>query len=50
MYVHGGFAVHHFDRALVDALAEGWQLHDIRPFEEGEPPRRLWRITRTTPH
>jgi len=49
IYEHGGFAVHYFDRALVDDLAEGWELHDIHPFEEGDLPRRLWRITQTTP-
>lgn len=49
VYEHNGFAVHYFDRALVDDLADGWELHDIHPFEEGELPRRLWRITQTTP-
>jgi SAM-dependent methyltransferase len=44
IFEHGGFAVHFFDRRLVDALAVGW---DPRPFEEGELPRRLWRVTRT---
>jgi SAM-dependent methyltransferase len=45
IYEHGGFAVHYFARDLVPALAEGWTLVDIHAFEEGELPRRLWRIT-----
>jgi SAM-dependent methyltransferase len=48
IYEHGGFAVHYFDRPLVDDLAAGWILHDVHPFEEGDLPRRLWRITQTT--
>jgi SAM-dependent methyltransferase len=47
IYEHGGFAVHFFNRALVDALAEGWTLIEVHPFEEGELPRQLWRITQT---
>ncbi|MFF2748336.1 methyltransferase domain-containing protein [Kitasatospora sp. NPDC058048] len=49
IWEHGGFAVHFFPRELVDALAEGWRLTDVHPFEEGELPRRLWRITQETP-
>jgi SAM-dependent methyltransferase len=45
IYEYGGFAVHFFDRALVDSLAEGWDLLDLHPFEEGELPRLLWRVT-----
>jgi SAM-dependent methyltransferase len=45
IYEHGGFAVHFFPRALVDELAEGWELREVHPFEEGELPRRLWRVT-----
>ncbi|MFI6599503.1 class I SAM-dependent methyltransferase [Nonomuraea sp. NPDC050536] len=45
IYEHGGFAVHFFDRALVDSLAEGWTSPEIHPFTEGDLPRRLWRIT-----
>ena len=41
----GGFAVHFFDRALVDQLATGYELIDRTDFEEGSLPRRLWRIT-----
>lgn len=49
IYEHGGFAVHFFPRALVDDLADGWQLREVHPFTEGELPRRLWRITQTVP-
>ncbi|MBD0676672.1 class I SAM-dependent methyltransferase [Streptomyces sp. CBMA156] len=49
IWEHGGFAVHFFPRELVDALAEGWRLTDVHPFEEGGLPRRLWRITQETP-
>ncbi|MFF3227174.1 methyltransferase domain-containing protein [Nocardia suismassiliense] len=47
IYEHGGFAVHFFDRTLVDDLAEGWTLNEVHSFEEGELPRRLWRVTQT---
>lgn len=49
IYEHGGFAVHFFTRRLVDDLATGWTLDEVHPFEEGELPRRLWRITQTLP-
>ncbi|MFF2146288.1 class I SAM-dependent methyltransferase [Kitasatospora sp. NPDC058190] len=49
IWEHGGFAVHFFPRELVDRLAEGWHLADVHPFEEGDLPRRLWRITQETP-
>jgi SAM-dependent methyltransferase len=49
IYEHGGFAVHFFSRDLVDSLAEGWILEEVHPFEEGDLPRRLWRITQTLP-
>ena len=44
IYEHGGFAVHYFDRALVDALARDWGLNEVRAFEEGGLPRKLWRV------
>ena len=46
---HGGFAVHFFDRTLVDTLATGWELREIHPFDEGDLPRRLWRVPQTLP-
>ncbi|MEV4477337.1 hypothetical protein [Nonomuraea sp. NPDC049504] len=45
VFNHSGFAVYFFDRALVDRLAEGWQLRQVHPFSEGELPRQLWRVT-----
>ncbi|ANZ15207.1 class I SAM-dependent methyltransferase [Streptomyces noursei] len=49
IYEHGGFAVHFFSRRLVDDLAEGWCPAEVHAFEEGELPRRLWRVTQTLP-
>ncbi|ORW87487.1 6-O-methylguanine DNA methyltransferase [Mycobacterium riyadhense] len=43
----GGFAVHFFSRELVESLAADWILDDVQAFEEGELPRRLWRVTAT---
>ena len=48
-YEHGGFVVHFFDRALVDHLAEGFDLLDVTDFAEGDLPRRLWRVTMRRP-
>ncbi|MEU9716236.1 class I SAM-dependent methyltransferase [Streptomyces sp. NPDC047976] len=47
IFEHGGFAVHFFDQALVEALADGWSLEEVHAFEEGELPRRLWRVTQS---
>ncbi len=44
-YETGGFAVHFFDRPLVERLAAGFELEDVTAFEEGGLPRRLWRVT-----
>jgi SAM-dependent methyltransferase len=49
IFEHGGFAVHFFDRPLVDALADGWDDLQVHAFEEGELPRRLWRVTQRRP-
>ncbi|MDX2697744.1 class I SAM-dependent methyltransferase [Streptomyces ipomoeae] len=49
IYEHGGFAVHFFPRELVDGLADGWQLEEAHAFEEGDLPRRLWRVTQSLP-
>ncbi|MEU4114541.1 class I SAM-dependent methyltransferase [Kitasatospora sp. NPDC028055] len=49
IWEHGGFAVHFFPRELVDRLAEGWHLAEVHAFEEGDLPRRLWRITQEIP-
>ncbi|UQA97379.1 methyltransferase domain-containing protein [Streptomyces halobius] len=49
IFEHGGFAVHFFDHSLVDTLAKGWMLKEADAFEEGDLPRRLWRITQALP-
>ncbi|WP_210571389.1 class I SAM-dependent methyltransferase [Streptomyces sp. GESEQ-4] len=49
IFEHGGFAVHFFDRTLVEELAEDWEGVDVYAFEEGELPRRLWRVTQRLP-
>ncbi|MFI9586005.1 methyltransferase domain-containing protein [Streptomyces sp. NPDC052236] len=49
IFEHGGFAVHFFDRGLVDALADGWDFQEVHAFEEGELPRCLWRVTQSLP-
>ncbi|MGW3497623.1 class I SAM-dependent methyltransferase [Streptomyces sp. NPDC001020] len=49
IWERGGFSVHFFARDLVDTLADGWELNEVHAFEEGELPRRLWRITQTRP-
>ncbi|MGV9884084.1 class I SAM-dependent methyltransferase [Streptomyces sp. NPDC003006] len=47
IFEHGGFAVHFFPRHLVDSLADGWTLDEVHAFEEGDLPRRLWRVTQS---
>lgn len=49
LYENGGFIVHFFDEALVQRLAQGFELQDILAFEEGNLPRRLWQITMRRP-
>ncbi|WP_198358697.1 class I SAM-dependent methyltransferase [Streptomyces fildesensis] len=49
IWQQGGFAVHFFQRDLVDSLADGWTLDEVHAFEEGSLPRRLWRVTQTLP-
>jgi SAM-dependent methyltransferase len=45
MFENGGFIVHFFDHPLVERLAKGFTILEVAEFEEGELPRRLWRIT-----
>lgn len=45
LYENGGFVVHFFDPVLVERLASGFEIEDWTEFEEGDLPRRLWRIT-----
>lgn len=44
-----GFVVHFFSRDLVERLARGFDLLDVTEFEEGELPRRLFRVTQRKP-
>ncbi len=43
----GGYAVHFFSRDLLESLASGWTIEEVHDFEEGDLPRRLWRVTAT---
>ncbi len=45
IFESGGFIVHFFDEPLVDRLAAGFDVVDRAEFEEGELPRKVWRIT-----
>jgi len=49
MYEAGGFVVHFFGRELVERLARGFELLEVAEFEEGELPRRLFRVTQRRP-
>ena len=45
LYEMNGFVVHYFDRAMVDRLAEGFDLLDVEELEEGSLPRKLFQVT-----
>ena len=45
MLENGGFVVHFFSDALVRELSDGFELVEVEPFNEGELPRQLWRVT-----
>ena len=49
MYEAGGFVVHFFSRELVERLARGFELLEVAEFEEGDLPRRLFRVTQRRP-
>ena len=49
IYEDEGFVVHFFDREMVDRLADGFQLLDVRTFEEGKLPRRLFVVIQKRP-
>ena len=49
MYENQGFIVHFFDRAMVELLANGYELLDVGEFEEAKLPRRLYRVTLRKP-
>lgn len=44
-----GFVVHFFGRELVQRLARGFELLEVAEFEEGDLPRRLFRVTQRRP-
>jgi SAM-dependent methyltransferase len=44
LYGSGGFVVHFFDRELVERLAAGFDLLEVRESEEGDLPRRLFTV------
>lgn len=41
IFEHGGFAVHFFDRALVDSLADDWTLDESTPSRKAGRPA-IW--------
>jgi hypothetical protein len=41
--------VHFFDRPKVEWLAKGYEIVGIEEFEEGQLPRRLFRVTQRKP-
>lgn len=45
MYESDGFIVHFFSKRMVRRLSKGYDLVDVTEFEEGELPRRLFRVT-----
>ncbi len=45
IYEVDGFAVHFFSRPMVESLAEGFDLIGIEAFEEGDLPRKLFRVS-----
>lgn len=45
LYETDGFVVHYFDRAMVDRLAEGFDILDVEDVEEGSLPRKLFQVT-----
>ncbi len=45
----GGFIVHFFGRELVERLAAGYELLEVREFEEGDLPRRLFAVVQQKP-
>jgi len=49
MYESDGFVVHFFSRDLVERLARGFDLLEVTEFEEGDLPRRLFRVTQRKP-
>ncbi|MPN42255.1 hypothetical protein SDC9_189811 [bioreactor metagenome] len=42
--IAGGFIVHFFSREKVERLARGYESFEIKEFEEGELPRKLYMV------
>ena len=49
MFEANGFVVHFFSRDLVERLARGFVLLEVTELEEGDLPRRLYRVTQRKP-
>jgi len=49
LYESNGFVVHFFSRELVERLARGFELIEVAEFEEGDLPRRLFRVAQRKP-
>lgn len=49
MYEVGGFIVHFFDRAKVEAVSKGFEIAPLEEFEEGGLPRKLFLVTLRKP-
>lgn len=45
LYEVGGFIVHFFDRDMIEALANGYQIVNVQEMEEGGLPRRLYQVS-----
>jgi len=45
MYEVGEFIVHFFSREKVEHLAKGYEIISVDEFEEGDLPRKLFRVT-----
>jgi len=49
MYEVGGFIVHFFDRAKVEAVSQGFDIVSVQEFEEGALPRKLFLVALRKP-
>ncbi len=43
--IQGGFIVHFLSREKIDLLSKGYDIVDITEFEEGDLPKKLYRVT-----
>ena len=50
MYETGSFVVYFFSREKVEIPAKGYEIARVDPCEEGELPRRLFRVTLRKTH